>query len=160
MKALVVYDSVYGNTEKIALAITGALGDSDEVKTLRAAEVNVYDLEGLDLLIVGSPTQGGRPIKATKAFLDTITQETLKNVRVACFDTRFSEQDSGFWLRLIVKFFGYAAGRIEKKLVTKGGKQVIAPEGFIVEGTEGPLKEGELEKAAEWGKQIRGRMSG
>ena len=159
MKALVVYDSMYGNTEKIALAIAGALGSPDEVRTLRAAEANMSDLEGIDLLVMGSPTQAGRPIKPTKVFLDKIPPEAFQNVRVACFDTRFSETDSGFWLRLIIRFFGYAAGRIANKLEGKGGLRLVTPEGFIVVDTQGPLREGELERAADWGKQLHDRMS-
>ncbi len=158
MKALVVYDSVYGNTEKIALAVAGALGSPDEVKALKSAEADISDLVGLDLLVVGSPTQGGRPIQPTKTFLGKISPESLQNIRVTSFDTRISESDSGFWVRLILKIFGYAAGRIESKLKAKGGNPVTGPEGFIVEGTEGPLKEGELERAAEWSSRIRERM--
>ena len=58
MKALIVYDSVYGNTEKIAKAIGGAI--TGEVRVLRVDESNSAELESIDLLIVGSPTQGGR----------------------------------------------------------------------------------------------------
>jgi flavodoxin I len=39
-------------------------------------------------------------------------------------------------------------------LIKKGGSQVLAPAGFFVLNTEGPLKEGELERAAEWVKSI------
>jgi hypothetical protein len=41
---------------------------------------------------------------------------------------------------------------IADKLVEKGGRLIFPPEGFYVSGTEGPLKDGELERAAEWGK--------
>jgi flavodoxin len=56
-KTLVVYDSTYGNTEKIAQAIGEAIGG----QILRVGEVNPADLKGFDLLIVGSPTRGGLP---------------------------------------------------------------------------------------------------
>lgn len=59
MKALIVYDSMYGNTEKIAKSIGGAI--TGDVKVLRISEVIPSELESLDFLIVGSPTQGGRP---------------------------------------------------------------------------------------------------
>lgn len=64
MKALIIYDSVYGNTEKIARAIAGAMTPSDGVKVLRAGEADPLELESIDLLIVGSPTHGGRPTPA------------------------------------------------------------------------------------------------
>ena len=55
MKALVIYDLTYGNTEKIAEAIGEAIGG----QVLRVGEVNPADLKGFDLLFVGSPTHGG-----------------------------------------------------------------------------------------------------
>jgi flavodoxin len=144
MKALVVYDSVYGNTEKIARAIGGAI--AGEAKVLRPGEVNPSDLASLDLLIVGSPTQGGRATPAIQEFLSKIPANALKNISVASFDTRFSTR--------LVKIFGYAAGRIANVLKDKGGRLVAPPEAFIVKSREGPLKEGELERAASWAKGI------
>jgi len=144
MKALVVYDSVYGNTEKIARAIAGAI--VGEVKVLRPAEVNASELKSVDLVIVGSPTQGGRATPAIQEFLSKIPSNALKNVSVASFDTRFSTR--------LVKIFGYAAGRIANILKDKGGRLVAPPEAFIVKSREGPLKEGELERAASWAKGI------
>ena len=143
MKALVVYDSVYGNTEKIAKAIGGAI--AGEVKVLRPGEVNPSDLASLNLLIVGSPTQGGKATQAIKELLNRIPADALKNVNVATFDTRFSTR--------LVKLFGYADGRIADILKDKGGRLAAPPQGFIVKGKEGPLKEGELERAALWAKE-------
>jgi flavodoxin len=59
-----------------------------------------------------------------------------------------------FILRILVNLFGYAAKPIADRLEKKGGERIMPPEGFFVEGTEGPLKEGELERAADWAKQI------
>nr|NIT04134.1 hypothetical protein [Candidatus Saccharibacteria bacterium] len=87
-KALIVYDSMYGNTEKIAKAIGGAI--SGEVKVLRTGEVNPSELEGIELLIVGSPTQGGRATKPIQDFLNKFQESALKGTKVAAFDTRFT----------------------------------------------------------------------
>jgi len=144
MKALVVYDSVYGNTEKIAKTIGGAI--AGEVKVLRPGEVNPSDLGSIDLLVVGSPTQGGKATPAIKEFLSKIAANALKNVSVASFDTRYGTR--------LVRLFGYADGRIADILKEKGGRLAVPPEGFIVKGQKGPLKEGELERAALWGKEI------
>jgi hypothetical protein len=60
-------------------------------------------------------------------------------------------------LPFFVRLFGskaYAARRIADGLKKKGGELVVPPEGFYVEGTEGPLTEGELERAAYWAEQI------
>ena len=145
MKALVVYESQYGNTEKIAKAIGDAVGAA---RVARPGEVNTSELESTDLVIVGSPTQAGRSVKAIQEFLASIPADGLKNKRVASFDTRFKT-----WL---VKLFGYAAGRIAKELKAKGGTLVAPGEGFFVSGTKGPLEDGELERAASWVKGIAG----
>ncbi|MFC2009982.1 flavodoxin family protein [Chloroflexota bacterium] len=144
MKVLIVYDSGYGNTEKIAKAIGGAI--TGDVKVLRAGEVNPAELEAVDFLIVGSPTYGGRPTEAIKDFLNQVTESVIKGINVAAFDTRISAR----W----VKIFGFAAGRIAKNLKKKGGTLILSPEGFFVKGTKGPLKEGELEHAASWAKEV------
>jgi len=144
MKALIVYDSVYGNTENIAKAIGGAI--TGEVKVLRMSEVDYSELKTLDLLIVGSPTQGGRTTPAIQDFLNKVSESDIKGINVAAFDTRFSTR--------LVGIFGYAAGRIADSLKKKGGALILSPEGFFVKGKEGPLKEGELEHAVSWAKEI------
>jgi len=146
MKAVVVYDSVYGNTDKIARAMAEAITPSGEAKALRAGEANPAELESLDLLIVGSPTHAGRPTPAVQDFLNKVTQQSLKGINVAAFDTRATAK--------FAKIFGYAAGRIAGNLKKKGGVLIASPEGFFVTGREGPLKEGELERAAAWAKGI------
>jgi len=144
MRILVVYDSLYGNTEKIAQAIGAAL--TGEVQVSRVGEVDPSELSSFDLLIVGSPTHGGRASPAMREFLDKVEAPALEGTNVAAFDTRLSTR----W----VGIFGYAAGRIAKSLKKKGGTLVLSPEAFYVEGSEGPLKEGELERAAAWAKEI------
>ena len=144
MKTLIVYDSVYGNTEKIAKAMGGAI--TGEVKVVRVGEVNSSELKTIDLLIIGSPTQGGRPTPAIRDFFDKVPEASLKGINVAAFDTRIPTK--------LVGVFGYAAGKIARSLKTKGGTLILSPEGFFVKGTEGPLKEGELEHAASWAKEI------
>ncbi len=146
MKALIVYDSVYGNTEKIAEAMTGSITPSGETKLLRAGEASPSELESLDLLIVGSPTHGGRPTAAVQDFLNKLTQQSLKGIKVAAFDTRATSK--------FAKIFGNAARRIAGQLTKKGGMLAASPEGFFVTGTKGPLKDGELERAAAWAEGI------
>jgi flavodoxin len=144
MKALIVYDSLYGNTEKIAQAIGGGIGG--EVKVVKVGEANPAELGSYDLLIIGSPTQGGRHTVATKAFLGKIPADVLKNKRVASFDTRLKT--------VLVKMFGWAANRIADALKDKGGNLLAPGEGFFVKATKGPLVDGELERAAAWAKAI------
>jgi len=146
MKALIVYDSVYGNTEKIAKAIAEAIAPLGEAKVLRVGEANPSELESLDLLIVGSPTHAGRPTSAVQDFLNKVTQQSLRGIKVAAFDTRVTSK--------FAKIFGNAAGRMGGNLTKKGGVLIASPENFFVTGREGPLKEGELERASAWAKGI------
>lgn len=156
MKAMVAYDSAYGNTEQVAQAIGDALGPKEDVRVVRVGEVNPEQLAGLTLLIVGSPTQRFSPTGATTRFLKSIPDNGLRGTKVAAFDTRFtvSEIERVRILAFFVRRFGYAAEPIADRLEKKGGELAVPPEGFYVGDTEGPLLEGELERAADWAKQI------
>lgn len=161
MKVMVLYDSEYGNTAQIAQAIAEGLskapGTLEEVQLHKIDEIKPEELAGLDMLIVGSPTQRFRPTWATSNFLKSIPGDALNGVKVAAFDTRFTEEEMhshGFILSTMFNIFGYAAQPISDRLEKKGGEPVMLPEGFYVGGIEGPLLEGELERAVEWGRQI------
>lgn len=153
MNILVVYDSYFGNTEKIALEIGKSFGDDVPVK--RPADIDLGSLPGLDLLVVGAPTRAFRPSDAIKAFLKEIPNDSLKNVKVAAFDTRMDPKDVGNpVLKFMAGIFGYAAEPIAKGLVKKGGVLAGKPMGFVVLDSEGPLREGELERVPEWVESI------
>ena len=156
MKAMVVYDSVFGNTAKIAQAIGQALGSPGDVEIAQVGDAGPAQLAGLTLLIVGSPTRQFSPTGATSSFLKSIPKKGLTGVKVAAFDTRFtvSAIEKVRILAFFVKIFGYAAKPIAGRLQKKGGALAIPPEGFYVDDTEGPLLKGELERAADWAKQI------
>ena len=151
MKALVVYDSAFGNTEKIAKAVGEVLGSS----VVRAGEVKPEDLNELDMLIVGSPTQAFQPLQSIKTFIKHLGHDELKGVKTAAFDTRVdTKQIQNRLLSVLVKVFGYAAKPIASQLAKKGGVNVSEPQGFFVNDKEGPLKDGELERAAAWAKSL------
>ena len=146
-KVLVIYDSVFGNTEKIAQAIAAALG----TQAMPVSQAEADQLRGLDLLVVGSPTRGYRPTEGIAKLLNGLPKNHLASVRVAAFDTRIAlETIDSKALRFIVDKGGYAAGTIAKALEKKGGQLVAPGEGFYVTGEQGPLKDGELERAAAW----------
>lgn len=155
MKTLILYDSFFGNTEKIARTIGQNLGVQRTIKVLKVSEVKAASWSGLDLLIVGSPTRGFRPSEAVTAFLQSIPKDGLKGKQVAAFDTGIGPKDiKSFWLRALIQVAGYAALPIAKQLQKKGGELILPPEGFLVQGTKGPLKEGELKRAATWAKKV------
>jgi len=143
MKSLVVYDSQYGNTEMIAQAIGKAIGS----QAVRIGELSPGELENLDLLILGSPTHGGWYTEGVKDLLESLPSQV--SFKAVAFDTRTVT----IWNKLLP--FGYAAPRIARELQGKGAELVAPPEGFVVVGVEGPLKDGELERAAGWAGKLR-----
>lgn len=153
MNVLIIYDSIFGNTEQIAFAIRDSFTSNDTVAAVRAAEFEVKQLEGIDLLFVGSPTRAFQPTKEVAALINSLPINGLNGVKTAVFDTRMTVADTnsriyGFFAGL----FGYATDSITKKLKKKGGQPVVHPEGFAVKGAEGPLKDGERERAQGWAK--------
>jgi len=155
MKVLIIYDSVFGNTEKIAQAIGAALVPLGNVGVFRVGDVQPAQLEGVELLIVGSPTRGFRPTDAIKNFLANLSAGKLSGVKVTAFDTRVSPTKvKSSFLRTFMKWFGYADKPIADALVKHGGNLLIPSKGFFVEDSQGPLTEGELERAAVWARQV------
>ena len=153
MKAIILYESFFGNTEKIAQAIAEPFGNAVLLKTIDNVSLN--ELKEAELLIVGSATRGFRPCEKTKAFLKSIPENGLNGVKTAAFDTRIMlETIKSKPLRFMVKTGGYAAKHIANTLQKKGGKLVAPPEGFLVTGEEGPLADGELERARNWATQF------
>jgi flavodoxin len=152
MNALVVYDSVFGNTEKVAQSIAAALG----AQAFPVGKMTAGQLRGLDLLVVGSPTRGFRPTEGIAKFLNGLSKDHLAGVRMAAFDTRIVlETIDSKALRFLVDKGGYAASTIAKTLEKKGGVLAAPPEGFFVTGEQGPLKDGELDRAAEWAGRLQ-----
>jgi flavodoxin len=155
MKALVVYDSFFGNTELVADTICAVFGETATVTMRRVGELQPADLEGIGFLCVGSPTRAFRPSPAIQAWLKRLPKHGLRGVRVAAFDTRICVGDiDSRILPVLVRVFGYAAEPIAAALVRKGGTQALPPAGFCVIDTEGPLKDGELQRAREWAAHI------
>jgi flavodoxin len=151
MKNIVLYDSIYGNTQQIATTIADNLPNS---KLIYIDQINLNDLKNIDLLVVGSPTLGGRPTQKLQNFFNQIPQNALKDIKLAVFDTGFFESAQNFALRLLIKTIGYAAPKMASFLETKGAKLITSPETFIVTGKSGPLATGELDRAKLWAKEF------
>jgi len=151
MNVLVVYDSVFGNTEKVARSIATALPTS----ALPVSQMTADDLRGIDLLVFGSPTRGFRPTEGIAKLLNGLPNNHLAGVCVAAFDTRiWLDTINSKAFRFLVDKGGYAASTIAKTLEKKGGKLVLPPEGFLVTGEQGPLKDGELDRAVGWARKL------
>jgi flavodoxin len=148
MRARVVYDTNYGNTRTVAEVIARELGR--DAAALSVSDITDESLTGVDLLVVGCPINGWRPTEKMQEFLRGLAPGSLTGVRAAAFDTR-------------VKLFihGDAAAKISQALQAAGATIVAKPQGFIVQGTEGPLAPGQTDKAGAWaafiGAELRAR---
>jgi flavodoxin len=142
---LVIYDSQFGNTERIAQVIAEALSGYGQVRAVHASHIQPIELQGVDLMILGCPTQKWGPTSALRSFLENIPFEALKDLAVAVFDTRFQQPR---WM------VGSAAYRITRLLGRQGRALLVPPESFFVKDMQGPLEEGELERAAEWARMV------
>lgn len=147
MKTIVIYDSVFGNTAKIADEIAKATGGA----LFKITDICAADLGDATHIFLGSPTRAFRPTPAVTAWLKKLPADTLKGIHAAAFDTRaiMETVDSGL-LKRMAKWFGYAAEKIEKELIKKGAVVHADAIGFYVAASQGPLKDGELRRAAEW----------
>ena len=148
MRTVVIYDSKFGNTEKIAEAIArgvGAFGDVHVMSTAEAVSVAQALAGRPDLLFLGGPTQKRAPSPALRAFIDALPA-TLKGVPAASFDTRYR---GAVWL------MGSAATEAAKVIGRAGGKLVAPPESFFIERRGRlelqKLEPGAIERAEQWG---------
>ena len=157
MSNIVVYDSQYGNTRQIAQAIADQLAISGRAYALHVDEVQPGDLMGINLLVVGSPTQQLSATPSIKGWLNRLPEGSLTGVRAAAFDTRFTQEkiNQVKILSFFVSIFGYGARPIATRLAKKGAKVIAEPEGFYVADTEGPLLAEELQRAADWAASLK-----
>jgi flavodoxin len=155
MNALIVYDSVYGNTEAIARAIAEGLRERFEVHLVPAGSTGRIG-EGTDLLVVGGPTQRRGPSPELEALLERLSRGGLGTLRAAAFDTRY---------RMSALLSGSAARAAAKRLTRAGCRLLKPPESFFMERDQPPrgekrrhsherLEPGEVERAVEWGRDL------
>lgn len=169
MKALVVYESMFGNTEQVARAVATGLGRHLDVELVAVA--NAPDtVSDVDLVVVGGPTHAfSMTRQATR--VDAVSQgashgtsetglrewlATLpagsQSLPVATFDTRVDK----------ARHLPGSAAKAAAKVVRRRGYLLAArPESFYVADVAGPLIEGELDRAAAWGETLTsGRVVG
>jgi flavodoxin len=144
MNTLVVYDSQFGNTERIALKIAETLGEFGVSRAIRVAEFSNDALRDINLLVLGCPTQAWHSTPNMQTLVKALESEEPQGLAIAEFDTRL---DKPRWLT------GSAAKLMAKQLKDVG-VSLVPPESFLVTGTEGPLQPGELERAEEWAREL------
>jgi flavodoxin len=142
MNTLVIYFSKFGNTQKVAETIGEKCQSNGETHVLSLDDVKPADLINVDLVIMGSPTHRMNLPEAARGIFDQLPKRILKGKWVAAFDTSYKM--NGFLSRFT------AAKKLAQKLRKLGGKRVVPPETFHVMEREGPLYDGELERANTW----------
>ncbi|MEV1128298.1 flavodoxin family protein [Agromyces sp. NPDC049794] len=164
MRVMVVYESIWGNTEQIAREIAAGVG-GETVEVVDAASAPPAIDNDVDLLVVGGPThafsmtsastrESARQQGATRIPASGIREwiERLSSpgsaVPVATFDTR----------TVSPRLPGSAAKKAMKRLVGLGFRPAAKPETFGVHGYSGPIADGELERARQWGAEIAGSL--
>ena len=145
MKVVIIYESCFGNTLEIAESLWSALRKDTDVRLLPASEAQVHDLRGIDMLFIGCPTREHTIAPATRALLEQLPTAGLRDVRVAVFDTRYRRPR---WLS------GSAAEGVARHVRALAGHLVSEPESFFVLDRQGPLAEGERERAAAWAAEL------
>jgi flavodoxin len=147
MNALVVYHSQFGNTRQVAEAVAGALQGTGAARMLNAEQLAAADLQDIDLVVMGTPTHKMNLPQAVRPVLEALPRRILRGVPVAAFDTSY--RLSAFLARFT------AAKRVDRTLRRLGGKRIVPPETFHVHHHhEGPLYDGEVERAANWAETI------
>lgn len=162
MRALVVYESMYGNTRDVAMAIAAGLEASLEVSALPVEDAPTTLPDDIGLLVVGGPTHAfgmSRPNTRQQAaeagplvtsartgireWLDRVEPGAATTPATA-FDTKVSKP----------RLPGSAARAAGKRLRRRGFFVITPAETFHVTATAGPLLDGEAQRAEEWGKSV------
>ena len=149
MNTLIIYDSTFGNTAQLAQAMADKLGEHGTSRIALADEAGLTEVKEIDLLLVGGPTQRHGLSPSMKTLLEGFPRRTLKDIGAGAFDTRYH---MSAWKS------GSAAHGIASKLKRAGASLIVEPESFFVAEREGPLEEGELERAAAWAEEIYQRF--
>jgi len=152
MKGLVIYASVFGNTKLVAEAVAQALG----YPLMPVISVKAEMLKDYEHIVWGSPTRGFRATEPMQNFIKALPKDALAGIKVSTFDTRMDVKEvNNKFLTFMVGIFGYAAEPLAKSLVKKGATLLGKTDGFIVNASEGPLRDGELDRAAAWAKTLQ-----
>ena len=142
MNFLVVYFSKFGNTRSVAEAIAARLEADGSGWTISSDQLATVDLSELDLVVMGSPTHRMNLPEMVRPVFEALPRRALQGTFIAAFDTSYKMSP---WLAHFT-----AAKKLDRKLRKLGGKRLVPPETFHVVAKEGPLYEGEIERAREW----------
>jgi flavodoxin len=167
VRALVVYESMYGNTKRIARAIGDGLATGLEVDVFEVDSAP-RSTDGYDIILVGGPTHAftmstrqSRADTVKKAdsavvsvgigirdWIDSVAPHR-ETTQFATFDTRY---DKPTWIT------GSAARRAASRMQQRGFHRLSPAMSFFIEHAEGPLADGQIDQAFEWGERMAVRL--
>jgi flavodoxin len=164
MKAIVVYESHWGNTAAVARAIADGFGP--EARVLTTDEASTTAVDDADLIVAGAPvmafnlpsdkmlatmagdTKAPRPPELSHASMRSwLDHMAAGRGRFAAFETALRWSPGG------------ATGAIDGRLERAGFKRLAKGRRFVVKGSYGPLRDGELERAKAWGSELAAAMT-
>lgn len=152
MNTLIVYFSKYGHTQMVAESIGKAIAAHGLVRLLDSEQLQGSDLEDIALVVMGCPTHKMNLPEAVRPVFKRLPKRALRGKVFAAFDTSYKMSP------LLARFT--ASKKLAQRLRKLGGRRLVQPETFHVAGREGPLYEGELERAGAWAKVILARLDG
>lgn len=138
MKALVIYDTIYGNTKQVAEIIAESLNNhSQQIKAEAkfVSHISINDLQDSQLIILGSPTHYWKETRKIREFILSFSRLRLKPY-FACFCTKLQGSLSGS-----------AANKLDMNVRKLGFTTISEPLNIYVESFKGPLKSGEKQTA-------------
>jgi hypothetical protein len=168
VRALVVYESMFGNTRDVAQAVADGIGTAMAVDLVEVSKAPTSIPADVALLVVGGPTHahgmtkpesredsarraGDRLVShgiGVREWLERLAPPT-GTIGAAAFDTRIKGP------RLL---WGSAAEAVGKRLRALGFREIASPEDFLVGGPTGPMFDrlipGEVERAGAWGARL------
>lgn len=157
MKVLVVYDTKYGNTQRVAELIAEglkAVGAEPVVENMK--KVNFDAAVGFDAILMGSPNHIGRPTRTFKKFVGKLRKAELKDKSLAAFDTYIGQKDEQEVIQPGGGEFQKALRRMEDHLKEKLPHLKLITPGLsiAVGGMKGPIVEADLPKCKEFGQNL------
>jgi len=152
VKAIVVYESKYGNTKLVAENIIEGMRQIKGIETVLSElkEVDFDDIINYNVTLLGSPNHFGGPTRSIRKFIDKLGKLNLQGKLVAVFDTYIKGD------------FEKAVKKMEKRINEKvPGLKIVAPGLSIkVQGMKGPILEEELLKCKDFGNKIATQIEG
>lgn len=149
-KVVIVYESRYGNTKRVAETIAESIREAGEIETFlcELKEINLNSVLECDAVLIGSPNHMGGPTRGIKSFIDSLGELQPESKKFAVFDTYMGND------------FAKAVKKMEKRISEKvhGIRQIAPGLSIKVQGMKGPVADGELQRCVEFGKKIAAQL--